>query len=226
MRHGLRLPTVPAQSCGAGRRRAVHADTGRLVSCLSNPRVTQAWNHRCTPDTTALALVHGAIHAQARESSGQIEVTADALTCLLPSLLTRVPVGRRSFLGSRWLHLDRTPAVTLMKDPKMPKVLMPTHVSSRAAYMPGPASRSYKVRGTVSIPSFQAFGQLGHASIARSDITWPVLQVTTRHGRALTSYYARWIERDLSQWKQTLISRVRASTPEARHPCFDSPHLC
>ena len=34
-------------------------------------------------------------------------------------------------------------------------------------------------------------------------------QVTTRHGRVLSSYYARWIEADLSRWNTTLISRVR-----------------
>lgn len=46
-------------------------------------------------------------------------------------------------------------------------------------------------------------------------------QVSTRHGRALTSYYARWIEADLSRWKKTLISRVRVIPVEG---LTDAPH--
>ena len=34
------------------------------------------------------------------------------------------------------------------------------------------------------------------------------LQVTTRHGRALTSHYAGWIAADLSRWNDSKISRV------------------
>ena len=44
----------------------------------------------------------------------------------------------------------------------------------------------------------------------------------TRHGRALTSYYARWIAHDLSRWQETLISRVSVSTPESHIPFFPS----
>ena len=41
-------------------------------------------------------------------------------------------------------------------------------------------------------------------------------QVKTRHGRELSSYYARWIEVDLSRWKKTLISRVSAGFQPGR----------